>query len=55
MILVIIWHLLSDPDARYHDLGPGFHASHSNTQRKIRNHISQLNALGYQVTRQPAA
>jgi transposase len=21
-ILVIVWHLLSDPDARFHDLGP---------------------------------
>jgi hypothetical protein len=24
-ILAIIWDLLSDPDARFHDLGPGFH------------------------------
>jgi transposase len=23
-VLVIIWNVLSDPDARYHDLGPGF-------------------------------
>jgi transposase len=23
-ILVIAWHLLSDPEARFHDLGPGF-------------------------------
>jgi Transposase IS116/IS110/IS902 family len=22
-ILIIVWHLLSDPTARYHDLGPG--------------------------------
>jgi hypothetical protein len=22
-ILVIVWHLLSDPNARFHDLGPG--------------------------------
>ena len=26
-ILVIIWHLLADPAARYHDLGAGYHAS----------------------------
>src|SRR5215475_7834528 len=26
-ILVIIWHLLSDPDARYTDLGAGFYAT----------------------------
>ena len=24
-ILVIVWHLLSDPDARFHDLGPDFY------------------------------
>lgn len=54
-ILVIVWHLLSDPNARYHDLGPDFHTRHTNQDRKIRNHISQLNALGYRVTLQPAA
>jgi transposase len=54
-ILVIVWHLLSDPDARFHDLGPDFYPSHTNTQRKVRNHISQLTALGYHVTLEPAA
>jgi transposase len=54
-ILVIIWHLLSNPNAQYQDLGPDFHARHTNRDRKIRNHISQLNALGYQVTLEPAA
>jgi transposase len=54
-ILVIMWHLLSDPDARFGDLGADYFAQHTNTQRKIRNHISQLNALGYRVTLEPAA
>jgi transposase len=54
-MLVIIWHLLSDPDARYQDLGSDFYASHTNRDRKVRNHISQLNALGYRVTLEPAA
>ena len=54
-ILVIMWHLLSDPDARFHDLGADYFVQHTNTQRKIRNHISQLNALGYRVTCEPAA
>jgi transposase len=54
-ILVIVWHLLSDPDARFHDLGAQFYPSHTNTQRKVRNHISQLNALGYRVILEPAA
>jgi transposase len=54
-ILVIIWHLLSDPTARFHDLGPDYHTRHIDTGRKIRNHISQLAALGYRVTLEPAA
>jgi transposase len=54
-ILVIMWHLLSDPDARFRDLGADYFAQHTNTQRKIRNHISQLNALGYRVTLEPVA
>ena len=28
-ILVIIWHLLADPSARFTDLGPGWHDAHS--------------------------
>ncbi|TCO55632.1 IS110 family transposase [Actinocrispum wychmicini] len=54
-LLVIMWHLLSDPDARFRDLGADYFARHTNTQRKIRNHISQLAALGYRVTLEPVA
>jgi transposase len=54
-ILVIMWHLLSDPDARFRDLGADYFVRHTNTQRKIRNHISQLAALGYRVTLEPTA
>jgi transposase len=54
-ILVIVWHLLADPTARYHDLGPDYHASRIDTARKARNHIRQLEALGYRVTLAPAA
>ncbi|MGH3883048.1 MAG: IS110 family transposase, partial [Pseudonocardiaceae bacterium] len=49
-ILVIIWHLLSDPEARFIDLGSDFHDKHTNPERKKRNHIRQLEALGYKVT-----
>ncbi|MCA1704364.1 MAG: IS110 family transposase, partial [Actinobacteria bacterium] len=41
-ILVIIWHLLSDPDTRFHDLGPGFYDTRISDDRKKRNHIHQL-------------
>ena len=54
-ILVIVWHLLSDPDARFHDLGPGFYDTRTNADRRKRNHVRQLEALGYKVTLQPAA
>jgi transposase len=54
-ILVIVWHLLADPAARYHDLGAGYHASRIDKNRKTRNHIRQLEALGYTVTLTQAA
>ena len=54
-ILVIIWHLLSDPAARFCELGSGYHASRTDTQRKARGHIRQLEALGYTVTLTQAA
>jgi transposase len=54
-ILVIIWHLLSDPAARYGDLGAGYYASRIDKDRKVRNHIRQLEALGFTVTLASAA
>ena len=45
----------SDPDARFHDLGPGYYAERIDPERRKRNHIRQLEALGYTVTLQPAA
>jgi transposase len=54
-ILVIVWHLLSDPAIRFHDLGPDYHTTRVNTDRKIRNLIHQLEVLGHTVTLQPAA
>jgi transposase len=54
-ILVIIWHLLRDPQARFADLGPGHHQHRIDKTRKTRNHIRQLEALGYTVTLTQAA
>jgi transposase len=54
-ILVIVWHLLSDPSARFRDLGPGWHDRNSDRDRKIRAHLRQLQALGLDVTLTPAA
>jgi transposase len=49
-ILVIIWHLLTNPDARYTDLGYGHYQARTDTDRKLRNHIQQIQALGFTVT-----
>ena len=54
-ILVIIWHLLRDESAHFTDLGPGYYDSRINPESKKRNHIRQLEALGYKVTLEPAA
>ena len=49
-IAVIIWHLLNDRDARYHDLGPDHYQNRTDKNRQTRNHVRQLEALGYTVT-----
>src|SRR5215218_3888612 len=54
-VLVIVWHLLADPTARFHDLGADYHASRIDKGRKTRNLIRQLEALGHRVTLQPPA
>ena len=54
-ILVIVWHLLSDRGARYHDLGSDYYTSNIDKHRKARSHVRQLEALGYTVTLAPAA
>lgn len=50
---MITWHLLSDPDARFYDLGPGYHATRADPERRKRTHIRELKALGYTVTLKP--
>jgi transposase len=52
-ILVIIWHLLADPEARFTDLGAGWHDQQAGRDRKIRSHLRQLKALGIDVTLNP--
>jgi len=47
-ILIIVWHLLSDPQARFVDLGPDFYDNRTGPERKKRNHIRQLEALELQ-------
>jgi transposase len=54
-ILVIAWHLLSDPGARFTDLGPGWHDRLAPARRK-RQLIAELERLsGHKVILQQAA
>ena len=53
-VLVIIFHLLADPEARFRDLGPDFYDNRISKERKIAGHVRQLQALGLTVTRTPA-
>ena len=54
-VLVITWHLLSDPEMRYTDLGSDFYDTRISPERRKRTHVRQLEALGYTVTLHPAA
>ena len=54
-VLVVVWHLLSDPDAHFRDLGSDFNSRRRNPDHALRTHVRQLQALGYKVTLEPAA
>ncbi len=41
--------------AHFQDLGAGFYDTRIGPERVKRNHIRQLEALGYKVTLEPAA
>ena len=48
--LTIIHALLSDPAARYTDLGPDYYEQRMHARRQARNHVRSLERLGYKVT-----
>ena len=55
-MLVIIWHLLSDPNLEFVDLGVDYYELRANDPaRKKREYIRHLEALGYKVSLEPAA
>jgi transposase len=51
--LCIAHALLSDPEAEYRELGPGYHEQRAGTRRQARGHIRSLERLGYKVTIEP--
>jgi hypothetical protein len=52
-MLTSIHALLSDPQACYQDLRPGYYEQRMHAHRQARNHVKGLQRLGYQVTIQP--
>jgi hypothetical protein len=52
-MLVIVWHIINDPAARFEDLGPDHHQRLGNPVRKTQALVRQLQALGHQVTLAP--
>ncbi|MGD0068075.1 MAG: hypothetical protein ABSB76_32175 [Streptosporangiaceae bacterium] len=45
--------LLSDPEAGYRDLGPGYCEQRAGTARQARGHVRSLERLGWKVTLEP--
>jgi transposase len=54
-ILTIVWHLLSNPDTVFHDLGADYYDNRNGTRRATQHHVRRLLALGYRVTLEPVA
>lgn len=50
--LVIVYALLSDPEAEYTDLGPGYYEQRA-PARQADRHVRRLEHLGYKVTLEP--
>jgi transposase len=53
-LLTIVWHILSDPQARYIDLGADWHDRRVDTDAQTRRLVRQLERLGHQVSLEPA-
>lgn len=54
-ILTVLWHLMANPDQRYHDLGGDYFERRHDPQRQADRLVRQLEQLGYHATLEPAA
>lgn len=54
-ILIILWHIMANPDLRYQDLGPDWFQRRHDPERQAQRLLRQLTDLGYTVTITPAA
>ena len=53
-LIIIIWHILATGKP-YHELGAGYFTTRLDPERETRRLIAKLEALGHQVSLQPAA
>ncbi|MFK0288842.1 IS110 family transposase [Streptomyces sp. NPDC090499] len=53
-ILEMVWQLIADPDARYHDLGTDWYERRTDPERRTRELVRQLERLGNTVTLTPS-
>ena len=53
-LVVIIWHILATGKP-YHELGADYFTTRLDPERETRRLIARLEAIGHQVTLQPAA
>ena len=54
-LIVIIWHVLAEPDAEYEDLGADWFERRNDSAAHTRRLVHQLEKLGHRVTLEPAA
>jgi transposase len=52
-VLTTIWHLVDDPDARYHDLGADYYEKRKDTRKQAASYVRRLERLGFEVTLTP--
>jgi hypothetical protein len=52
-LLIVVWHLINDPDARYAELGGDWHERNLDPERKTLRLLREPRALGHDVTLTP--
>ncbi|MEU7660280.1 hypothetical protein [Streptomyces lincolnensis] len=50
----MVWQLIADPNARYHDLGTDWYERRTDPDRRTRELVRQLERLGNTVTLTPS-
>ena len=55
ILVVMIWHVLAEPDTVYQDLGPDWFSRRDDSAAHTRRLVHQLERLGHHVTLTPAA